>query len=128
MQQHTSLEEVKSHFDHWRATRTKRGKIPMHLWDKVKPLLGIYPLSAITNALSINTNQIRENIDSDTTSISFVEVKANSIATPTKQPITAFCENTQTCSIELHRINGVVLKVNSIPVTSLPSIITQCMV
>jgi len=39
MQQNTSLEEAKSHFDHWRATRTKRGKIPAYLWDKVKPLL-----------------------------------------------------------------------------------------
>ena len=128
MQQHTSLDEVKSHFDHWRATRTKRGKIPAYLWDKVKPVLGLYPLSAITNALSINTNQIRENLEIDTTNINFVEVKTDSLTTLTKQPITALCENTQTCSIELHRINGVVLKVSAIPVTSLPSIITQFMV
>lgn len=128
MQQHASLEEVKSHFDHWRTTRTKRCKIPTNLWDKVKPLLGRYPLSAITNALSINTNQIRVNLEIDTTGINFIEVKTDSLATPTKQPITALCENTQTCSIELHRVNGVVLKVSAIPVTSLPSIITQFMV
>lgn len=127
MQQHASLEEVKSHFDYWRATRTKRGKIPASLWDKVKPLLDLYPLSAITNTLSINTNQIRENLEIDPTKINFVEVKTDSLTT-TKQPIIALCENTQTCSIELHRINGVVLKVSAIPIASLPSIITQFMV
>ena len=32
-----TLDEVKSHFDHWRATRTKkRERIPKSLWDEVK--------------------------------------------------------------------------------------------
>lgn len=128
MQQNTSLEEAKSHFDHWRATRTKRGKIPAYLWDKVKPMLGVYPLSAITNALSINTNQIRENLEIYTTSINFVEVKTDPLATPAKQSIATLCEITQTCSIELHRVNGVILKVSTIPVASLPAIITPFMV
>jgi hypothetical protein len=49
MQQYpSSLEEVKSHFDQWRATRTKREKIPVNLWDKVKLLLGRYSLTSIT--------------------------------------------------------------------------------
>lgn len=128
MQQHATLEEVKSDFDHWRATRTKRCKIPMYLWDKVKPLLGRYPLSAIANALSVNTIQIRENLEIDATRINFIEVKTESLAAPAKQPITALCENTQTCLIELHRVNGAVLKVSAIPVTLLSSIINQFMV
>jgi hypothetical protein len=55
-----SLNEVKSHFDHWRAARPKRCKIPEYLWGKVKPLMGRYPLTAITTALSLNTNQIKK--------------------------------------------------------------------
>jgi hypothetical protein len=62
MQQHALLEDVKSHFDHWRTTRTKRGKIPGHLWDKVKSIMEYYPLTVITNTLRLNTNQIRENL------------------------------------------------------------------
>jgi hypothetical protein len=63
MQKHALLDDVKSHFDHWRNTRTKRGKIPGYLWDKVKSLIEHYPLTAITSALSLNTNQIRENLN-----------------------------------------------------------------
>jgi hypothetical protein len=29
MQEHVLLEDVKCHFDHWRATRIKRGKMPL---------------------------------------------------------------------------------------------------
>jgi hypothetical protein len=43
--QHTLLDDVKSHFDHWRATRNKRCRIPESLWDKVKSLVEHYPLS-----------------------------------------------------------------------------------
>ena len=51
-----TLDEVKSHFDHWRATRTKkRERIPKSLWDEVKILIGRYSLSDITKILSINT-------------------------------------------------------------------------
>ena len=46
-----SLEDVKSHFDHWRATRPKRCKIPSSLWDKVKPIIGHYSMTNITQAL-----------------------------------------------------------------------------
>jgi hypothetical protein len=74
MQQHALLADVKSHFDHWRATRNKRCKIPEYLWDKVKALIEHYPLTAITHALSTNTNQIRENLKIDA-AINFVEAK-----------------------------------------------------
>jgi hypothetical protein len=42
MQQDTTLlNEVKSHLEHWRTTRTKKGeRIPDHLWDKPKILIG----------------------------------------------------------------------------------------
>ena len=53
-----SLEDVKSHFDHWRATRPKRCKTPSFLWDKVKPIIGHYSLTSITQALRINSGQI----------------------------------------------------------------------
>jgi hypothetical protein len=62
MQQCALLEDVKFHFDHWRTTSTKRGKMPGHLWDKVKSIMEYYPLTVITNTLRLNTNQIRENL------------------------------------------------------------------
>jgi hypothetical protein len=80
MQQYqSSLEEVKSHFDQWRATRTKREKIPANLWDKVKPLIGRHSLTSITKALRINSNQMKDNLDMDA-AINFVA--ANIVAAP----------------------------------------------
>lgn len=55
-----TLDEVKFHFDHWRAMRAKkRERIPKSLWDEVKILIGRYSLSDITETLSINTGQKR---------------------------------------------------------------------
>lgn len=126
MQPTNLLEEAKSHFEHWRAMRTKRGKIPEYLWDKVRPLLDHYPLTAISHALRVNANQIRANVQIDA-GINFVEAKINSSPLP-KMPIISFSGDTQTCSIEFHRANGGVLKIGALPVASLPVIIAQFMV
>jgi hypothetical protein len=122
--QHTLLDDVKSHFDHWRATRNKRCRIPESLWDKVKSLVEHYPLSAITNALSLNTNQIRENIKIDT-AINFVEARQEVAPLTIRQPIISASADTQTCAIELHRTTGAVLKISACPISSLPIIISQ---
>ncbi|RDI37967.1 hypothetical protein [Aquicella lusitana] len=43
-----TLNEVKKHFDQWRLSCQKRGKIPDSLWRKVKALTGRYSLTKIT--------------------------------------------------------------------------------
>ncbi|MEO8964268.1 MAG: hypothetical protein ABI370_06325 [Gammaproteobacteria bacterium] len=45
----------------------------------------------------------------------------------TSRSIMPFTVNEQICSVELHRANGVVLKISSMPVVSLQNIITQFM-
>ena len=126
MQQRALLDDVKSHFDHWRTTRTKRGKIPEYLWNRVKPLIEYYPLTTITNALRINTNQIRENLKIDT-AIHFVEAKPEVAPMLIKKPIISSSADTQTCSIEVHRTNGGILKISAFPVASLFAVISQFM-
>lgn len=127
-QNQTSLDDVKSHFEHWRATRIKkRERIPEHLWDMVKTLIGQYSLSDITTALRINTSQIKDNIKI-VSKINFVETQNESPELLlTKRPIMPFTDSEQVCSVELHRANGVVLKISSMPVVSLQNIITQFM-
>src|SRR5665811_2114920 len=97
----TLLDDVKSHFAHWRTTRTKRGKIPDYLWDKVKLLIGRYSLTVITQTLSLNTYQIRDHLDICDT-VNFVEVNSHSATLPStnNQPIVAI-NHDKTCSIEL---------------------------
>lgn len=124
MQHDTLLDDVKSHFDHWRATRTKRGKIPDYLWDKVRALIGHYSLTDITETLSINSNQMRNNLNVGAT-FNFVEVSNSTKISPSIQPSISPADHTQTCSIELHHASGVILKINALPIPSLPTIITQ---
>jgi hypothetical protein len=124
MKEHSLLEDVKSHFDYWRATRTKRGKIPGHLWDKVKSIIEHYPLTIITNTLRLNTNQIRENLKIES-AINFVEAKTEVIPLIVNQSITSLSKDNQTCSIELHCINGGVIKITALPIASLSAIISQ---
>lgn len=127
MQQQTDfLADVKSHFDHWRATRTKRGKIPDYLWDKVKPLINKYSLAAITEALSINTNQMRKYINLGS-EINFIEANTDS-KTKSQSSVEhqiSIDDNKATCSIELHRSTGGMLKIIDYPIESLPIIISH---
>ena len=57
-----TLSDVKLHFEHWRETRAKRGKIPDSLWLEVKTLLGRYSTSQITQTLGINAYQISSGV------------------------------------------------------------------
>jgi len=122
-----SLDEVKSQFEHWRATRTKqRERIPEYLRNHVKTLIDRYALQDITQALRINTSQIKDNLKIEQ-KINFVEVRSAIMPQLTNQRIVPNHKNDHVCSIELHRANGGVLKSNELPVASLPSIITQFM-
>ena len=69
-----TLEEVKQAFEHWRATRFKKGKILSHLWQQVKPLLTQYNMSTVAQALNMNTRTIKDNLQFDD-NVQFVEVK-----------------------------------------------------
>ncbi len=122
------IEEVKSDFEHWRVTRAKRGKIPDYLWEKVKILMDHhYPLTTITQSLSINTNQISQRFNLHN-QVNFVEVCTDAAAKTSlilPHETVAVVNDNKTCSIELHRSNGGTLKISDYPIESLPMIIAQ---
>lgn len=120
-----TLDEVKSHFEQWRATRSKlRERIPQYLWDEVKTLIDRYPLADITKNLRINNYQIKDNLKVNT-KINFAEVSIDSLNSFQFPPLSF--SGKETCSIELHRSNGVILKVTALPLVSIPKIISQFM-
>lgn len=57
-----TLEAVKSRFDHWRATRTKRSKIPDTLWDDVRQLSKKYGYSQLSSQLGISYPQLHAHL------------------------------------------------------------------
>lgn len=127
LQNPITLDEVKSHFDHWRATRIKkRERIPKFLWDEVKILIGRYSMSDITKILSINTGQIKDNLKIET-KINFVGVGTESLSALPECSTTSIIGHKPTYSIELSRANGVALKISLLPIESLQKIISQFM-
>ena len=124
-----SLEDVKSHFDHWRATRPKRCKTPSFLWDKVKPIIGHYSLTSITQALRINSGQIKQHVQSDD-GMQFVDISDSLtpfFANPAtdNKPAPVDQDKALTVSIEMRRATGEVLNINALPMTSLREVVTQ---
>lgn len=124
-----TLDEVKQHFEHWRATREKRCKIPDFLWDEVKTLIGCYPTSQITQTLRINAYQISSGITTKSKpDITFVHARPTFFSQETIKPSTSSIDNVkEICSLEIHHANGGILKINQFPVMSLTSIIHQFM-
>jgi hypothetical protein len=89
-----TLDEVKSHFEQWRASRSKlRERIPQYLWNEVKVIIDDYPLSDITRVLRITTYQIKDNLKINP-KINFTEVVVDH---------SAAADTSQAYSIELHR-------------------------
>ena len=114
------LWSVKVAFTHWRTTRLRQGKIPDYLWEQVRELLTQYPIAKICSTLSISKVQIRENLlPKEDGSIQFVEVKEplSLVTMPTR-------EQGNVCTIELHRPCGSIFKVNTMPVSLLPQLIS----
>ena len=118
-----TLSSVKEAFTHWRTTRLRQGKIPDYLWEQVRGLLKDYPLAKICSALSISTVQIREKLlPKEDVAIQFVEVK-EPLSVVTIPPR----EQSNVCTIELHRPCGSIFKVNTMPVSLVSQLISDFM-
>lgn len=113
-----SLDKVKQAFDEWRQQRRKRCPIPGYLWEMVRPLLDEYPKHMVSRVLGLNSTQIKNNALNP--KITFVE------AVPAKIESSA-SDNTKVaescCDIELKRPCGSVLKISSLPISVINSLI-----
>lgn len=54
------LKSVVHQFEHWRATRKKRERIPGTLWKLVAPLMNQYGHNEIAIALRVNHDQLKK--------------------------------------------------------------------
>lgn len=105
----SSLEAVTQQFEHWRATRTKRGRIPNELWALTAPLLSKYGHNEIASSLKMNHMQLRAGV------LPFL--------TQTQQPSTTFVECalpvsaiplTGNCIVEFAYKNGPTVKISGL--------------
>ena len=116
------LDEVKLAFSEWRAQRPKPNKIPNQLWGLVKPLLNDYPQSMVSRALGISSSQIRNNVlEKKVTFVECETIRTTDIAEANIGAQTSL----QTCNIELERPCGSILKINSLSISEVPTLISS---
>lgn len=57
-----TLEIVKQQFEHWRAKRSHRGRIPDELWEAAASLSRQYSVHYISRSLGVNHSALRDRV------------------------------------------------------------------
>jgi hypothetical protein len=57
-----SLDQVKDRFEHWRATRPKRGRIPEALWEAAVDLTRDYAISRVAKTLRLSYTDLKRRV------------------------------------------------------------------
>ena len=115
------LDIVKQAFQEWRDSRPKIGKIPLYLWEMVKPLMDEYPISMVSRSLGLSHSQLKQNVIEQ--SVSFVEAVAGTTSNIEVHQSTIKNNHDQKCDIELKRPCGSVLKINALPISVVTTLI-----
>ena len=113
------LEAVVSQFEHWRATRGKRGRTPDALWALVAPLMDQYSHNEIVTALKVNHAQMKKRVSpflsqSPDQSATFVEY-------PLPSPISSSMES---CIVEFTCKNGSAVKISGLTAMQLQPLVS----
>jgi|APSaa5957512622_1039677.scaffolds.fasta_scaffold39794_2 hypothetical protein len=95
--------EVQAQFEHWRSTRTKRGKIPNELWSAAAKLTELHSINLVAKLLRLNASDLSKKRSSASSPI---------IKTNVGSPV-SFIEfpkisndNAGSCEIDLKRPDG----------------------
>ena len=115
------LDIVKQAFQEWRDSRPKIGKIPLYLWEMVKPLMDEYPISMVSRSLGLSHSQLKQNVVEQ--SVSFVEAVAGTTSDIEVHQSIIENNHDQKCDIELKRPCGSVLKINALPISVVTTLI-----
>lgn len=110
-----TLAEVKAQFAHWRATRSKVGKIPEDLWHGVRQLTKQYGHSQLATELGLNFQQLRSKLQDEcatqqSNKESADEPHRTEFVSAAFSPLSAFPVTPQSPTLELSRPDGTVLK------------------
>lgn len=122
-----TLDSVQRDFKAWRASKTKRAKIPEALWDKTLKLLEHYPVSRVVQDLRLSGGQVSARRKQQS--------EANAATLPVKKSVN-FLElnmpplnNVQISSnrLEIKRPDGVTLIIEQLAEQTMLQILNQFM-
>ena len=114
--------QIQSQFEHWRATRQRRGPIPDELWKAAIELTKQHSVYKVARLLRLDYSCLKKK----------GMVSPIAVATPEKPQVTSFIElppisqhYCEPCHIELKRPDGTQMQIqlSSLPDTDLPGLI-----
>lgn len=111
------LESVVQQFEHWRATRSKRCKIPDALWSLVAPLMDQYERNVIASALRLNYDQLKHHVSP------LITQATNKKMTLVEYPLPLPTSTTERCVVEITCKNGSTVKISELSATQLQPLI-----
>ena len=109
---------VKSKFDHWRATRKHKGKIPAELLEYAKQLYPQYTCGRLCDVLKLSHRDFKLKLMQRAS-----PVKQSSFFAECVLPV-SFNEDKKDSSLEFIRKDGLILKLNNFPSQNLLPIVS----
>jgi len=104
----STLSEVISHFEAWRATRVGKSRIPAHLWQEAIDLYPSYTVSEITKPLRLGHSDFKKKISQikqNLTPTDFIRIDQSPVRTDSSTSHQLPKDN-QATTIELEKGDG----------------------
>lgn len=114
----SQLELVASQFEHWRATRGKRGRIPDALWALIAPLMSQYSHTEIAAALRLNHAHMKERV------LPFLSQIPDKSVTFLEYPVPSPTSSMERCVVEFTCKNGSPVKVSGLTAMQLQPLVS----
>jgi len=114
----SQLEAVVNQFEHWRATRGRRGRIPDSLWALVAPLMDQYSHNEIASALRLNHAQMKARV------FPFLSQVSHTPATFIEYPLPSSISSAGNCIVEFTCKNGSTVKISGFPTVQLQPLVS----
>jgi hypothetical protein len=112
------LESVVNQFEHWRATRGRRGRIPDSLWSSVALLMNQYSHNEIASALRLNHAQMKARV------LPFLSQVSHTSATFVEYPLPSPISSVGSCMMEFTCKNGFGVKISGLTATQIQPLIS----
>lgn len=105
----STLNEVSSHFEAWRATRIGKSRIPAHLWQEAVDLHPSYTTTEIIKTLRLGHTDFKKKISQTHQNLSptdFIRIDPTPTMISIPLPLEPENDTNQTTTIELEKGDG----------------------
>ena len=123
-----TIDSVRQDFKVWRTSRTKKGKIPEHLWDKVFKLLEQHPIGQVVQSLHLSGGQVSAKCKQRATDLNGLSTTRSVNFVALDMPPTLSCNasvDNSFSKLEIRRSDGAVLAIERLAEQTLLQVLNK---